>query len=224
MTTVQTIDLKTQNMQQPSCDTKQTRIKEDDNIFANFARKKGMDGLANFLSDDWSENMARKAGWDNFADWIGNKESIENPDKKEGFISKSLRAMVKHPVLTIVSIATIAFCGAKLYNHFNKATQTVATTASVADDAIKVSQPPKPVPAPPPKLEMTPENIEKLEKNKALLEKQGYIFEINGNNVSLELPFPEGNYTFTWNQVPSSLIINGKETKFTINGNKTVIG
>ena len=47
---------------------------------------------------------------------------------------------------------------------------------------------------------------------------------INGNNVSLELPFPEGNYTFTWNQVPSSLIINGKETKFTVNGNKTVIG
>ena len=39
-------------------------IKEDDNIFANYARKKGMDGLANFLSDDWSENMARKAGWD----------------------------------------------------------------------------------------------------------------------------------------------------------------
>ncbi len=164
-------------------------IKEDDNIFANYARKKGMDGIANFLSDDWSENMARKAGWDNFADWIGNKESIENPDKKEGFISKSLRAMVKHPVITIVSIATIAFCGAKLYNHFNKATQTVATTASVADDVIKVSQPPKPVPAPPPKLEMTPENIEKLE----LKINQGVAYErgIEFSNIEILKDLPE---------------------------------
>ena len=47
---------------------------------------------------------------------------------------------------------------------------------------------------------------------------------INGNTVSLELPFPEGKYTFTWNTVPACLIINGKETKFTVNGNKTVIG
>lgn len=31
-----------------------------------------------------------------------------------------------------------------------------------------------------------PENIEKLEKNKELLEKQGYIFEINGNNVAIK--------------------------------------
>ena len=118
MTTVQKINAQNNVSNVKSELSLNNVIKADDNIFANYARKKGMDGLANFLSDDWSENMARKAGWDNFADWIGNKESIENPDKKEGFISKSLRAMVKHPVITIVSIATIAFCGAKLYNHF----------------------------------------------------------------------------------------------------------
>lgn len=163
--------------------------KEDDNIFANFARKKGMDGIANFLSDDWSENMARKAGWDNFADWIANKEAIENPDKKEGFISKSLRAMVKHPVLTIVSIATIAFCGAKLYNHFNKATQTVTNTATVADDVIKVAPPQKTVIASPPKLEMTPENIEKLE----LKINQGVAYErgIEFSNIEILKDLPE---------------------------------
>ena len=189
MTTVQKINAQNNVSKVKTELTTNNLIKEDDNIFANFARKKGMDGIANFLSDDWSENMARKAGWDNFADWIGNKESIENPDKKEGFISKSLRAMVKHPVVTIVSIATIAFCGAKLYNHFNKATQTVATTASVADDVIKVSQPPKPVPAPPPKLEMTPENIEKLE----LKINQGVAYErgIEFSNIEILKDLPE---------------------------------
>lgn len=33
---------------------------------------------------------------------------------------------------------------------------------------------------------LEPENIEKLEKNKEILEKQGYIFEINDNNVSIK--------------------------------------
>ena len=164
-------------------------IKEEDNIFANYARKKGMDGIANFLSDDWSENMARKAGWDNFADWIANKEAIENPNKNEGFISKSLRAMVKHPVLTIMSIATIAFCGAKLYNHFNKSAQTVTSTASVADDVVKVTPPPKPVVVQPPKLEMTPENIEKLD----LKINQGIAYEkeIGFSNIEILKDLPE---------------------------------
>ena len=47
---------------------------------------------------------------------------------------------------------------------------------------------------------------------------------VDSNTVSLELPFPEGQYTFTWNKVPSCLIINGKETEFTVTGNKTIIG
>jgi len=34
--------------------------------------------------------------------------------------------------------------------------------------------------------QVEPENIEKLEKNKELLEQQGYIFEINGNLVSIK--------------------------------------
>lgn len=189
MTTVQKINAQNNVSTVKTELTTNNLIKENDNIFANYVRKKGMDGIANFLSDDWSENMARKAGWDDFADWIANKDTIENPDKKEGFISKSLRTMVKHPVLTIVSIATIAFCGAKLYNHFNKATQTVATTASVADDVVKVSQPSKPVAAPPPKLEMTPENIEKLEAkiNQGIAYEKGIEF----SNIEILKDLPE---------------------------------
>ena len=99
-------------------------IKEDDNIFATLACKSGMDGIASFLSDDWSANMARKIGWSDFADWIDNKEAIENPQKakSESFISKSLRTMVKHPILTIASIATLLlkFLTKRLKTPFQK--------------------------------------------------------------------------------------------------------
>ena len=46
---------------------------------------------------------------------------------------------------------------------------------------------------------------------------------IDGETVSLELPFPEGSHTFTWNKVPSRIVINDKEVKFTVDGCKTVI-
>ena len=46
---------------------------------------------------------------------------------------------------------------------------------------------------------------------------------IDGETVSLELPFPEGTHTFTWNKVPSRIVINDKEVKFTVDGCKTVI-
>lgn len=137
-------------------------IKEDDNIFATLACKSGMDGIASFLSDDWSANMARKIGWSDFADWIDNKEAQENPEnaKKESFISKGLRAMVKHPLLTIASIATVAFCGVKLYNHINKTQQTTTAVSSVVEDTAKVVQAPtKPIVKPPKELEYTAENL-----------------------------------------------------------------
>ena len=194
MTTVQPIENKYTALETEKTLPRNNSTKDDGNIFENFARKKGMDGLANFLSDDWSANMARKAGWDNFADWIDNKESVENPEeaKKEGFISKSLRAMVKHPVLTIVSIATLAFCGVKLYNHLNKTTAAVtsATTAAAAvDDTIKATAALKPVIKPQPELEPTEENIKMITEkiNAGLIHEK----EINFANLEILQGLPE---------------------------------
>ena len=48
MTTVKTVDFKEQTT--TSSNVKQRRIKEDDNIFASYARKAGMENFADFLS------------------------------------------------------------------------------------------------------------------------------------------------------------------------------
>ena len=132
MTTVQTIDLKTQNIQ-PSCDTKQTRIKEDDNIFAKCAQKAGMGNFASFLSDDWTANMARKAGNDKFADWIENKPNEDgSKNYNDGFFSNLAREIVKHPIITIASIAGAIFAGRGIYKALSKASTNTAAIATTA--------------------------------------------------------------------------------------------
>lgn len=136
MTTVQTIDLKTQNMQYPSCDTKQARVKEDDNIFASYARKAGMEKFADFLRDDWTATMARKSGNDKFADWIENKPNEDGTKNyNDGFFSNLAREVVKHPIITIASIAGAIFAGRGIYKALSKTSAKVATTTAAATTA-----------------------------------------------------------------------------------------
>ena len=137
MTTVQTIDFK----QKPttSSSIEQKRIKDDDNIFASYARKAGMENFADFLRDDWTANMARKAGSDKFADWLENKPD-ENGNKKynDGFFSNLARGMINHPVLTITAIAGTIFAGKAIHKAITQKSvapitkSTVATTAPTA--------------------------------------------------------------------------------------------
>ena len=46
----------------------------------------------------------------------------------------------------------------------------------------------------------------------------------DGDKVFIETSFVAERNTLTWNTVPGTLVINGKETAFAVNGNKTVIG
>ena len=86
MTTVKTVDFKQQTT--TSSNVKQRRIKEDDNIFASYARKAGMENFADFLRDDWTANMARKAGNDKFADWLENKPDEDGKKSNYKALSK----------------------------------------------------------------------------------------------------------------------------------------
>ena len=161
-------------------------LKQDENaIFTTEKKNNNLNEPVSFFSEDWSASMARKAGWDKFADWIDNKEALENPEKSkdESFVSKALREMVKHPVLTIATVATVVFCGTKLYKHFNKATQAVATPPAVVDDVVKVTQPPKVIVEAPKELANTPENVKMLtEKINAGL---AYEKEIGYSNLEI---------------------------------------
>ena len=116
-----------------------TSKKDGDSIFACAARKAGMDGLADFLRDDWTAKMARKAGNDKLANWIEGKDENGN-DKECGFFENIARTAVKHPVLTIAAMALSIYGGRQLYKKLAGNTQTVA-----AESAQTIAQPVAPV-------------------------------------------------------------------------------
>ena len=113
--------------------------KDGDSIFACAVRKTGMDGLADFLRDDWTANMARKAGNDKFANWIEGKDADGN-DKECGFLENIARTAVKHPILTIATIALSIYAGRQLYKSFAGKAQVAAT-----ESAAMVAKPSSPV-------------------------------------------------------------------------------
>lgn len=144
--------------------------KNNKGIFEEAKSAKGQElQSVSFFSEDWSASVARKLGMNDFADWIDNKEAEENPEKakKEGIISKSLRAMVKHPVITALSIATVIVGGRALYKYVQNPsnfplagpvnTKQVAPTSQVMTEVAKKT----------PKLECTPENMKILRERVA---------------------------------------------------------
>jgi hypothetical protein len=131
MTTIKTVDFKQQTT--TSSNIKQRKIKEDDNIFASYARKAGMENFADFLRDDWTANMARKAGNVKFADWLENKPNEDSTKSyNDGFFSNFAREMIKHPVITITAIAGAIFAGRGIHKALTKAPANAVTTTTAA--------------------------------------------------------------------------------------------
>lgn len=137
MTTINATNSKTINVEKNSKKIEQNMVK-DDNIFANYARKAGMDGFANFLSDDWSANMARKMGFNDFADWIDNKPD-ENNKKDDGFFSNLGREMVKHPIITITAIVGTVIAGKSIYEALAKNKANAIPKDSMPTEAISAT-------------------------------------------------------------------------------------
>ena len=116
-----------------------------------------------FFSDDWSAYMARKLGMDDFADWIDNKEALENPENaaEENFLSKGLRTMVKHPVLTILSVAAIVSGGRYALKSLKNAQGTQVAEAVKVKEVVPIT-PNQALVQKPISLEPTPENVQKI--------------------------------------------------------------
>lgn len=118
-------------------------LQKDDNIFATSVRNIGMDGLANFLSNDWSANTARKAGFNDFANWLDNKTADGKELNDDGFFSNLAREAIKHPVITIATIATTVFLGKNIANALKKSVNSVnkaaASTAATTTSATAVA-------------------------------------------------------------------------------------
>lgn len=114
MTTVDITDAKPSVQDVSRKITQKVIQKEDDNIFAASARKAGMNMFADFLRDDWSANTARKAGFENFANWLDNKTADGAELNDKNFFSNLAREAIKHPVITIATIATTVFLGKNL--------------------------------------------------------------------------------------------------------------
>ena len=97
----------------------QSQVKPGDGYFANLARKAGMDGLADFLRDDWSGKQIAKVTGDTFiTDWLQDKDKKCTDKKDDGKLSvlevggsllKGLiggipKAIINHPVTSALAI------------------------------------------------------------------------------------------------------------------------
>lgn len=157
-------------------------LQDDDNIFALAARNNGMEKLANFLSNDWSANTARKAGFNKFANWLDNKTEDGKELNDKGFFSNLVREAIKHPIVTVATVATTIFLGKKLGNILKKnintkkaidtANKTVVNTAPSVTSASLVS----PVSNP----NLTPAQLQKI-----VDEGLAYEQKINFSNLEI---------------------------------------
>ena len=146
------------------------------NIFAAAAERNGMHNLADFFREDWSANMARKAGYNKFADWIENKDG-----DSDNIVEDIARAAVKHPILTIATIALSIFAGRQLYKSFAGKAQIAK-----AGTATKIATPPAPAAAETitaKTTELIPNDVEAI--NKIIDEGLEYERKINYRNLEI---------------------------------------
>ena len=154
------------NTSYPSTDISKNKRKvvlpqKDDNIFATSVRNIGMDKLANFLSNDWSANTARKAGFNDFANWLDNKTADGKELNDKGFFSNLAREAIKHPVITIATIATTVFLGKNIAKALKKSANSVnkaaASTAATTTSATAVA-----TAKTAPKVNLTPHQLQEI--------------------------------------------------------------